>query len=259
MRIFLLSLLILSISIFGCNKDSELNGPDENTARLTIYVTDAAADYDSVLIHFTQVSAHIDSDWVSVQTEPMTVDLLEWSNGRALQLGSADVPAGTYSQIRIMIDSAKIGYRGDVYQMDVPSGAQTGLKLGPEFTIAAGTDYELVIDFDVCKSVVTTGPPHNPNGFKLKPHMRLVTKAITGSISATVSNPKDAPLAHAIQNDDTITTSIVDTLSGYFMLGFLPEGLYKVAVEDTLGLEYSVDDVQVKVGENTELGDITLN
>jgi hypothetical protein len=255
--IILISLMIVFAEL-GCNRIGPVSGPDENTARLTVLITDAAADYDSVLIHFTHVSAHKDSEWISIQTEPKTVDLLKWSNGKTLQLGSAQVPSGHYTQIRILIDSARIGYKGNVYPMDVPSGARTGLKLGPGFTISAGADYEVVIDFNVCKSVVSTGPPGNPKRFKLKPHMRMVTRALTGSISAVVSNPQDAPLAHAIQNGDTIATSIVDTLSGYFMLGFLPGGSYNVAVDDTLDLMYTREDVDVIPGKDTKLGEITL-
>ena len=256
MKKLIIIALMAMITVWSCNKDS--NAPGENNARLTIYVTDAAADYDSVMISFTQVSAHIDSSWVTVQGDPQTVDLLEWSNGRALELGSADVPAGTYSQIRVLIDSAKIGVKGEVFDLDVPSGAQTGIKLGPEFTIEAGSTYELVIDFDVCKSIVVMGSNKNPKGYKLKPHMRLITRAISGSIDGTVTNPEDGPLAYAIMGDDTVTTSIADT-TGYFMLGFLPEGSYKVSVRDSLNKFFDIEDVEVKAGLTKELGDITLN
>ena len=256
MKKIIIAVLMAMMVIWACNKDS--SGPDQNNARLTVYVTDAAADYDSVKISFTQVSAHIDSEWVTVQGDPQTVDLLEWSNGRALELGSADVPAGHYTQVRVIIDSAEIGVKGEVFPLDVPSGAKTGLKLGPEFTIEPGSTYELVIDFDVCKSIVVMGSSKHPNGYKLKPHMRLITRATSGSIDGTVTNPEHGPLAYAIQGADTITTSIVDT-TGYFMLGFLPEGSYKVSVRDTLDKVYDNEMVEVKAGRTEGLGEITLN
>jgi len=258
MRISFLVLIILVSLIWGCNQQSATS-PDDNTARLTIYLTDAAADYDSVIIHFSQISAHIDSEWVTIQGEPQTVNLLEWSNGKTLELGSADVPAGKYTQVRVIIDSAKIGVNSEVFPLDVPSGAKTGLKFGPQFTIESGSTYELVMDFDACRSIVVLGPKKNPKGYKLKPRIRMIARAVTGSISAVVTNPKDAPLAYAIVGDDTVTSSIVDTTSGEFVLGFLPEGIYKVAVEDTMDLKFSNDGVSVIPGHENDLGHITLN
>jgi hypothetical protein len=242
--------------VYGCEKDA--TGIAEGYGRLNLYVTDAAADYDSVNITFSQVSAHLDSNWITVSGDPVTVDLLKWTNGNKLLIGSEDVPVGYYTQIRIIIDDAEIGVNDTVHTLSVPSGAQTGLKLGPPFNIEEGLSYEMVIDFDAKRSVVTLGPKNNPKGYKLKPHIRVISLAVTGSISGTVTNPKDTPEAYAIQGDDTVTTSLVDTLSGYFMLGFLPQGEYRVTVLDTIGLQYERDGIDVMVGEDFDLGEITL-
>ncbi|NIV11174.1 MAG: DUF4382 domain-containing protein, partial [Aliifodinibius sp.] len=55
-----------------------------------------------------------------------------------------------------------------------------------QFTITEGSTYELVVDFDVNRSIVITGPPHNP-GYKLKPHLRVMPLAVSGSISGTIT------------------------------------------------------------------------
>lgn len=114
------------------------------------------------------------------------------------------------------------------------------------------------MDFDVNKSIVTTGPRHDPSGYQLKPHIRVVSKAVTGSIAGTVTNPQDAPIAYALQNADTVTSTAVDPLSGFFMLAFLPEGSYSVAIEDTTGKAFHQDNVIVTPGKNNNLGAITL-
>ena len=118
MRTFFYTLTLVLIFIWACNDNSSTN-PDEPNGRLNLYLTDAAAVYDSVVIHFTHISAHIDSNWVTIQGEPQSVNLLEWSNGRTLLLGSADVPAGKYTQIRVIIDSAKIGVDGKVFPLEI--------------------------------------------------------------------------------------------------------------------------------------------
>jgi hypothetical protein len=246
------------IILTGCETNST-GIESEQMGKLTIYLTDAPAAYDSVNITFSEVSAHIDSEWVVVQGEPITVDLLDWTNGKSMVLGSADVPAGKYTQIRIKIDDAEIGVNDQVYPLDVPSGAQTGLKLGPQFSIDAGSSYELIVDFDACRSIVTMGSKKDPKGYKLKPRLRVMALAITGSISGTVSNPDSLPVAYAIQDGDTITSSIVSGDDGYFKLSFLPEGLYKVSVADTSDNSYNQDDIQVNVGSDNNLGNIILD
>ena len=157
--------LTLGILISGCQKDA--TGLNDGQGTLNIYLTDAPADYDSVKITFSRVSAHTDSGWITVIGEPVTVDLLKWTNGRKILIGSADVPASKYTQIRLIIDDAEIGVKGEVFPLTVPSGAQTGLKFGPQFTIEEGSSYDLVIDFDVCRSIVVNGPKKNPKGYKL--------------------------------------------------------------------------------------------
>ncbi len=250
-------ILILTINQ-GCDKDSTGIDSDTGTGNLTILLTDAPANYDSVNITFAEVSAHLDSAWINVLLDTITVNLLNWTNGNTLVLGSDEVPAGKYTQIRLKIIDAEIGVNGQVYPLDVPSGAQSGLKFGPQFTINEGSSYELVIDFDASRSIVTTGPPNNPTGYKLKPRIRVIPTATTGSISGIVLNPDNLPIAYAFQNGDTTTSSIVDTASGGFMLAFLPEGLYNVSVVDTAIGFYSTDSIDVTAGGNYDLGNITL-
>jgi len=244
----------------GCGKEKS---PTDNTGAngtgtLTIYLTDAPiALFDSVNIVFSQVSAHIDSQWVTVRGDTVKVNLLDLSNGNTIVFGSADVPAGKYTQIRIKIDDAYVVIDGQRHPMDVPSGAKTGLKLGPQFTVADGSTYEMVVDFDANRSVVVTGPPHNPR-YKLKPHLRVATLAISGSISGTVTNPEHLPVAYALQEADTITSTLVDPSSGLFMLSFLPAGSYTVSIEDTLEQSAVREGVTVTAGSDSNLGEITL-
>jgi len=262
-RMFILLSVLTLLLLFqaGCNKENDpASSNDTQTGTLKIYLTDApSAVFDSVNIIFSEVSAHIDSQWVTVQGDTMKVNLLDLSNGNTIVFGSADVPAGKYTQIRIKIDNAYVVVDGQKHPMDVPSGAQTGLKLGPQFTVAAGSTYELVVDFDVNRSVVITGPPQNP-GYKLKPHLRVETLALTGSISGTVTNPEHLPVAYALQEADTVTSTYVDTLSGYFQLSFLPPGTYTVSIEDTLTPPQTavLENVDVTAGADKDLGQITL-
>lgn len=257
MRNFII-LLISFLLVINCEKETTSLNNNQGPAVLKVYLTDSPAAFDAVNITFSEVSAHLNGQWLTVRGDTITVNLLEWNNGKSIILGEAELPAGHYTQIRLMIQAAEVVVDGQTFPLTVPSGAQTGLKLGPEFTLHAGSTYELVVDFDVARSIVVTGPKHDPNSYKLKPHLRCVPRAISGSISATVTNPEHAPLAFALQNADTITSAIVDTLSGYFQLSFLSEGSYTVFVKDTLDRSFQQDSVQVMNGTNNDLGMITL-
>lgn len=247
--------LAVSFIFIGCDKNPTTSA-ENGTLRISL--TDAPAQFEAVNITFSEISAHIDGNWIVVVGDPVTLNLLEWNNGKSIVLGAAGVPAGQYTQIRIKIDSAKVVFNGATYPVTVPSGSQTGLKLIAEFMVAAGSTFELILDFDACRSVVTTGPPNNPNGFILKPTIRVVPMAITGSISGLVINPENSPVAYAIAGSDTVTSTSVDINSGEFMLAFLPEGLYTVSVRDAIAQSFEENDVGVVVGSDHDLGVITL-
>lgn len=252
----ILAASICALVVINCSKNP--SDPAAKPGHLVVHLTDAPANYSEVNITFAEISAHIDSQWVVVSTEQQKINLLEWNNGRSIVLGEADVPAGRYNQIRLKIVDADVVYNGQSFPMDVPSGATSGLKLGPAFTVESGVAYELMIDFDAERSVVSNGPPNNPNGFKLKPHIRVVPVTVSGSISGTVTNPQHVPIAYAIQGTDTLTSSRVDTLSGNFKLGFLPTGSYTVTIEDTLRFKFAQTGVQVTAGADISLGEVTL-
>ena len=177
MRYFLLCLFLLILLLTACDKETTAIRADKETGNLTILLTDAPAAYDSVNITFAEISAHLDSEWVNVLIDTTTVNLLDWTNGNTMLLSSEDVPVGKYTQIRIKIIDAEIGIDSLVFPLDVPSGAQSGLKFGHQFTINEGSSYEMVIDFDACRSIVRVGPPHNPKGYKLKPRIRITPTA----------------------------------------------------------------------------------
>jgi hypothetical protein len=74
------------------------------------------------------------------------------------------VPAGRYQSIRLLIEaqqnqpSSYIDFAsGARYPLYVPSGSESGLKLIRGFTVAAGSNSNFTIDFDLRKSVIA--PP----------------------------------------------------------------------------------------------------
>ena len=254
-KMILIFITVQSLLIAGCESSSE---PSETTGTFNVRITDAPAEFDAVNITFSEVSViQSGGDPIVVSDLVQTINLIEWSNGLSTPLGSIELEAGTYNQIRLIIDSASVSIDGVESAVTVPSGAQTGLKLTHQFTLEVGSTYNLMIDFDASRSVVRTGPLANPT-YSLKPTIRLVAMPITGSISGTVSTPVNVPVALAMSGADTVTTVFVDTMSGEFQLAFLEAGLYDVIVEDSTGARFDSSAVEVTVGEDNDLGSIVL-
>ena len=241
----------------GCG-DSSTNPSDTGTGTLKVSMTDAPARFDAVNVTFSEISANVNGEWVTVHSGAQTIDLLQWNNGQSIVVGEANVPAGTYNQIRLKINKAEVIENGQTYALNVPSGAQSGLKLNTHFEVISGSTYEIVLDFDADRSVVKTGSAQSSNKFILKPTLRAVSLAITGSISGSVSSTVNAPIAFAIVGSDTVTSTIVNSISGEFKLAFLPAGNYTVVVQDTTGANVSANGSAVVVGSDNQLGIFNL-
>lgn len=246
---------LVVLAMIACSQNPTI---PQGMGRLEISLTDAPVDFEAVNITFSEISAHIDSQWITIRTDTITVNLLEFSNGRSFELAAENVPAGHYTQIRLKIVAAEVVVNGVAHPVFVPSGAQTGLKLIGQFTIVEGETLELMLDFDARRSIVTTGPPRNPFGYILRPTIRVITKTESGAISGIVSNPQHVPVAYAIAGSDTVAATMIEKNAGNFTLGFLPAGLYAVCIADTLNQSYNNESVEVAAGAETKLGSVTL-
>ena len=146
-------------------------------------LTDAPGDYLHVYVTIKEVQVNQaaeeeddDSGWLTVLTPGETFDLLELQNGVIVNLGLAELEAGQYNQMRLILDEEKPdahpyanylvieGEEGEdpvEVELKVPSGFQTGIKIVHGFTIFASGSTELILDFDANKSIVQAGKSGN--------------------------------------------------------------------------------------------------
>lgn len=243
----------------GCSLDSN---PGMGTLQVKLH--DAPADYEEVNIFIERVEINNttgDDGWQTISEPNESFNILELTNGVFEVIGSAELEEGTYPQIRLVVsrDENSVVIDGVEHNLFVPSGAETGVKLNVNAEISEGIEYTLLLDFDAMRSVVMTGQAENP-GFILKPVIRASNEALTGNIGGVVT-PFDArAIVYAISGDDTLSTTFADTTNGEFLLVGLEEGVYSVSAEarEEGYLSSEVDDVQVEVGETTELENIEL-
>ena len=239
--------------------DSTVN----DTGRLTVQLTDAPGNYEAVYVDIQKVriiradaEATDDSaNWITLNDEPVRVDLLQLRNGKTMQLGEHELQAGMYNQIRLVLGNDNdVIVNGDSYALDTPSAQQSGLKLNINANIKEGEHYNLLIDFDAARSIIETG---NGN-FILKPGLRAVNLEETGSIGGTVQPSDFETTVMAIAGDDTLSS--ITTSDGYFNIAGVKEGTYNVELRPNSSTysDTTIANVSVPFNEDVDLGKINL-
>lgn len=241
--------------LLSCSKDNT-----SGRGTLQVHLTDAPANYDQVLIDVQDVqiqtsNGNSEGAWQSLSVNKGVYNLLDFRNGLDTLLGSIQLPAGSISQMRLVLGSnnqLKIGEH--LYSLDTPSAQQSGLKFNINATITEGITYDLWIDFDASRSIVERG-----NGtYSLKPVIRTFTKATSGAIKGVVSPVAAKPYVFVVSASDTIG-AIVDT-TGKFILSGVPAGTYSVKFNPTDAyVAKSVDNVAVTLGNVTAMDTVFIS
>jgi hypothetical protein len=257
---FVLMTLLFSVGLVSCS-DDDSNGTTEETARLSVELTDAPGDYEEVWVEVEDVmikreaNENEEEDWESLDNvRTGTYDLLTLTGGKTQLLADTEIPAGYLSQMRLILgDNNTIVVNGVSQTLKTPSGQTSGLKLQVNKELEADIEYKFILDFDVDKSVVKAGESGN---FNLHPVLRLSAVAETGSISGSV-HPTDVQALVVAENANASVSAFTDE-EGNFKLNGLPAGTYKLTVTPDAESTYLfkvVNNVKVEVGNVTELED----
>lgn len=276
-----------AVTLSACDDSTGPNG----TANLTVLLTDAASEYVGV--------AEVDIGAVELlggEGGPITltdnatdgyVDLMQLQGTATEALANVDIPAGTYTQLRLIVQAARVtladGYTftddSNEADLTVPSGAQTGIKLNLSAGDAEGTEggveitggsSVLVVDFDVNQSFRIQGNPETPAGItsvSFQPTLRVVVNDIAGSISGTVSTElTDFVLQDLVVTAEPVegttlepyqstTATALTAADGTYTIYFLVPGDYDVSVD--AGEGFTADPVTgVTVGNSENVTDV---
>jgi hypothetical protein len=225
------------------------DGEPVQMGTLGVSLTDSpACGFAEVNVTVNQVRVHRSSSapmngegWSTITlTPPRKINLLELTNGVISSLGETPLPAGHYTQLRLVLDrntgsstANSIVLAGTTMEIPLftPSAAQSGIKLINAFEVVANQRTDLLLDFDACKSVVSRG-----NGsYGLKPVIKaipFVLNGINGYVHASLldsTNSKNVSVS-AQQNGAILRATAPMPGSGQFILGNLALGNYDVVV-----------------------------
>jgi len=186
--VFLLPLLmtIMVIGSLGCDSSgSNDNFSDGEKGRFRLLLTDAPFPFDlvdSTNVVITRIELVSDTDSLGklvISTDTMDFNLLDLQDGVTATLVDTLLPAGDYSQMRLLVGDARIILKDESeFFLKIPSGSSSGLKiLLSGLTIAPDSLTEIVLDFDISKSFVVQGNPDTPagiRGFIFKPVIKPI-------------------------------------------------------------------------------------
>jgi len=181
------------------------------------------------------------------------INLLDYQTS-PLALGSSQVPAGQYQQLRFVLDTSSssnttVVVNGTTYPLTIPSATRaggfgnntstdngdgtgtSGIKVNVGLNAQSGQIYGYVIDFNAAESIVQTGNA----SFLMKPVLVATAQNIAGSISGTVKNTAGAAVGNAEvvaeQNGQAVNSGVTDA-NGNFAINALPAGSYTLVVNN---------------------------
>jgi hypothetical protein len=246
--VFISSVVLITLLASSCNKE-------ENSAHLSIHMTDAPANYNAVMIDIQGVEV-IANDGAPVMLNTLNgiYNLLDYSNGLNTIIATGDLQEGTVSQIRLILGTNNtVTANNIVYPLSTPSAMQSGLKLQIHQTLVAGVSYSILLDFDASQSIVLQG-----NGdYQLKPVIRTISAATSGSIRGSITPIGIIALVTATSNG--VTFSSVTNANGNFLIDGVPAGIYDITVTPDLPLlSVTVSGKTVTTGVSTNIGILSL-
>jgi len=168
-----LPLLLLPLVAIACDDSPTGESGTEPTgnARLSVHLTDAPGDVDSVWVQASDVVLVGDDGQISLLDEPTgLLNLLALEDSATSLAENVEVEPGTYGQLRFILGGAVLETEGgDVYvqgdvehphgmdrtgELHCPSCAQTGIKLAFRGGLTLGEEEErdVLLDFDVSQS-----------------------------------------------------------------------------------------------------------
>lgn len=163
---------------------------------------------EHVWITIKEVQLHIASDpsengWKTVATPNKKFDFLELVNGLTAPLDLYALPAGHYTQIRLMlgedtednsgvvVPANSVVINGETFPLTIPSAYRTGIKCVRSIFIKENEETEICLAFDVFSAIHYSAG----NGYMMRPAYR--TYKCDGSDS-------DEPDSDSVPNDDPI-------------------------------------------------------
>ncbi|WP_026967379.1 DUF4382 domain-containing protein [Algoriphagus terrigena] len=254
-----LLLLIFLLLIWSC-KDFD----DSPKALVNIVLIDAPAQWDSVIVEIQGVEldfvpngrdGEIQKIFLPYEPGDKEIDISQLVGGVALPVARSEMHLGQITGITLRLGPANALYLDeDRYPLELPGG-NTDYSQPLLVDLENGFSYDLIIDFDLEKSIRVTDP--DPLTLYFNPTIEAFTGIGRGDLAGITSPAELQPVIYAIKDQDSVSTHT--NTSGNFQFRLEP-GSYTVYInpKDSKYLADTLLNVSVVSGKTTTLERITL-
>lgn len=175
-RLKYLGLFVPMVLFCACGPDAVVEIPDDLLPGpiLNIRLTDGPIDLDEVNIDLQQIYVKGQNGFeeIPLGTSAGIYNLLDYQNGIDT-LVATGVSSGltVIREIRLVLgENNSVVAQGETYDLKIPSGGESGLKIKVCLDLTGVPVYDLILDFDAAASIHKTG-----NGkYIMKPVIRIV-------------------------------------------------------------------------------------
>lgn len=221
-RISLAVAMMAMFAFTSCDKNVKNDGKE---AGVSINMTDAPGDYAALNVEIERVDIYSESSgWITLSNETQMVNVLELTNGVETNLAtSTTLEAGLYTQVAVYFgsnNSIQAQTNGQFAELDL--GAESMIIVDINEEISAGSNTDILLDFNVAESVVEV------NGvFTLAPEVNEIEDTETG-IQGQIDTDV---MAHVTLSNGSSSFSGYTDASGYFLLRGMAAGSYTLTIE----------------------------
>lgn len=290
--ISLAAAIICIVQLAGCGSGGEPSA-QTNTGTLKMSLSDKPSDdFQKLIISIKEVrvvpagyESSPDNDAalpiVATYSSPLQVDVLTLKF--LLQsLGQVNIPAGGYTQIRLILADNVEGSEpanylvlqsdsaGTKIPIKTPSGNTSGLKVNCQLNVQAGNQVEVVVDFDPSSSIVATGNGKyifKPTGIRvvevknLPPAFGYITGFLMSYAFWETAEVKVVPSSGGSPVATSYVTSTYSSDSDDFqsqLSSYVPSGTYRVHVSSPGFMPYSSPKTTVNAGALSSIGSVQM-
>jgi len=251
--------LIFPLIILSCKEFD-----DSPKALVNILLKDAPAQWDSVVVEIQGVElefvpngreGEVKRIFLPYEPADKLIDISQLVGGTSLPVARNEMQLGVITGLTLRLGPENALYLDeDRYDLELPEG-KTDYFLPISVDLEQGLSYDLILDFDLEKSIQVTNP--SPLALDFNPSLSAYSGIGRGDLTGTTSPKELRPVIFAIDEGDSVSTHT--SSSGSFLFRLEP-GTYNVFIDpkDSRYNSATIRGVIVETGKAKSLDQITL-
>jgi len=262
---FIILNVILCSGCFAPTNPEKLSALSGNGNLKIIVIDSSFLEFESMVIKVKEIAIGSDEvdekNWQIVDTNEYIIDLLKLRNGVVFTFDTKQIPVGHFNRLKIKIESCYAKKGSSLVELKIPEKDKNGILVLVDFDINEFETTELILDFNLVKSVRL-----NNGNFSFSPVIYANLKRLCGAIEGVVlhsdgKSPENivVKVMSSTAKDAYEITRTSPDLHGKFRFPYLPYGAYTFYFESSGYETQIISNVSVKPQVLNELNKVILS